>query len=163
MLQYSKHLKKQLAINKTNNPHTEQILDTQTSNYTAINTRFFQNSQGLSLDDEHSDFDDFNPNFNDNNCSYSENGQTNSEESISDRPEISHFSQQHSNESNILSEEFYVGNRVYACDKCNKVCKTRSLLFTHLRSHTGERPFGCNICGKMFSLKTNLGLCLFFI
>ncbi|CAN2389561.1 inductive cell-cell signaling [Pristimantis euphronides] len=41
----------------------------------------------------------------------------------------------------------------HKCRFCAKVFGSDSALQIHLRSHTGERPFKCNICGNRFSTK----------
>uniref|UniRef100_F6VRW9 C2H2-type domain-containing protein n=1 Tax=Ciona intestinalis TaxID=7719 RepID=F6VRW9_CIOIN len=43
-----------------------------------------------------------------------------------------------------------------SCRFCQKVFGSESALQIHLRSHTGERPFKCNICANRFSTKGNL-------
>ncbi|XP_059059057.1 zinc finger protein 329-like [Achroia grisella] len=42
------------------------------------------------------------------------------------------------------------------CFTCGKVMSSRFRLKTHLRTHTGERPYSCLHCGKNFSLAQNL-------
>lgn len=46
-------------------------------------------------------------------------------------------------------------NRDY-CKLCSKHFGSASALETHIRSHTGAKPFTCSICEKSFSTKGNL-------
>ncbi|KAK6729840.1 hypothetical protein RB195_006725 [Necator americanus] len=44
----------------------------------------------------------------------------------------------------------------HKCEICGKVFSRLWLLQGHLRSHTGQRPFGCAHCGKSFADRSNL-------
>ncbi|WKX91689.1 hypothetical protein Q1695_010039 [Nippostrongylus brasiliensis] len=44
----------------------------------------------------------------------------------------------------------------HKCNLCGKVFSRLWLLQGHLRSHTGQRPFGCAHCGKNFADRSNL-------
>lgn len=46
-------------------------------------------------------------------------------------------------------------NNKHRCKFCGKGFSSDSALKIHIRSHTGERPFACNECGK-FSSKVAL-------
>nr|XP_045013010.1 zinc finger protein 831 [Jaculus jaculus] len=44
----------------------------------------------------------------------------------------------------------------YLCPHCGRDCLKPSVLEKHIRSHTGERPFPCSICGVAFKTQSNL-------
>ncbi|XP_073909788.1 uncharacterized protein isoform X2 [Castor canadensis] len=48
------------------------------------------------------------------------------------------------------------GEKPYGCKQCGKVFRHACYLRYHERSHTGEKPYGCKQCGKAFSQATYL-------
>ncbi|CAN9510660.1 unnamed protein product [Ophioblennius macclurei] len=46
--------------------------------------------------------------------------------------------------------------KLCVCSFCGKGFRSPANLESHMRTHTGERPYGCTICGKKFSQFWNL-------
>ncbi|EPQ17874.1 Zinc finger protein 594 [Myotis brandtii] len=47
-------------------------------------------------------------------------------------------------------DKIYTGENPYQCKECGKVFRQCSLLNQHLRIHNGEKPYECKECGKPF-------------
>ena len=43
----------------------------------------------------------------------------------------------------------------WQCPMCGKLCNGRHALRHHIFTHTGEKPYKCDVCGKAFSTKGN--------
>ncbi|KAI6647924.1 Protein glass [Oopsacas minuta] len=48
------------------------------------------------------------------------------------------------------------GERPFKCHLCPKAFTQAANLTAHLRTHSGEKPFSCNICGKRFSQSSSV-------
>ena len=58
----------------------------------------------------------------------------------------------------LQNEAIMIGPNKFACPYCSKIMKTNSDIKRHIRIHTGEKPYSCNVCHESFRLKCLLNI-----
>ncbi|CAL4079637.1 unnamed protein product, partial [Meganyctiphanes norvegica] len=57
----------------------------------------------------------------------------------------------------VLAQDIEISvKQEWVCNQCDKYFRAKSLLITHQRTHTGEKPYQCNQCDKSFRTKSLL-------
>ncbi|XP_053144311.1 zinc finger protein 558-like [Hemicordylus capensis] len=60
------------------------------------------------------------------------------------------------NSNHHMDQRLQTGEKPFKCSECGKIFKQSAALTKHQRIHTGVKPFECSVCGKSFKQNSDL-------
>lgn len=139
-------------IHNNLNPDKNEIIE---QNYIKSDDYCSEGITSISSNDDEEDIDEINED--DNNSQYANNENENTYEHSDNNENKLPIKTANLSKNNTQHLIIKTGStQQHTCGFCSKWFSSASALDIHIRIHTGEKPFKCNVCARAFTTKGNL-------